>query len=305
MPTDLGAIAEQRGIRYFLISFTDLLGVQRAKLVPASPSTAWPRRRRLRRLRHLARHDAGRSRPVRHARSRQPDPAAVEARGRLARRRSWMNGQPVDHAPRNVLKRLVATAAERGCEMKTGVECEFFLISPDGAEISDAADRQGKPCYDQQALMRRYDVIAEICDAMQALGWQPYQNDHEDANGQFEMNWQYDDSADHRRPPFLLQVHGALDRREAWPARHLHAQAVPRADRQRLPRPCLAVAGRPEPVRRCRRASSACRRWATSSWAASCTRPRRSRRCSIRRSTPTSASMRRRRCRARAGRRAR
>jgi glutamine synthetase len=35
-------------------------------------------------------------------------------------------------------------------------------------------------------------VIAEICDAMQALGWQPYQNDHEDANGQFEMNWQYD-----------------------------------------------------------------------------------------------------------------
>ncbi len=76
--------------------------------------------------------------------------------------------------------------------MKTGVECEFFLISPDGAEISDSADRQAKPCYDQQALMRRYDVIAEICDAMQALGWQPYQNDHEDANGQFEMNWQYD-----------------------------------------------------------------------------------------------------------------
>jgi glutamine synthetase len=40
--------------------------------------------------------------------------------------------------------------------------------------------------------MRRYDVITEICDAMQTLGWQPYQNDHEDANGQFEMNWQYD-----------------------------------------------------------------------------------------------------------------
>ena len=40
--------------------------------------------------------------------------------------------------------------------------------------------------------MRRYDVIAEICDAMIALGWSPYQNDHEDANGQFEMNWDYD-----------------------------------------------------------------------------------------------------------------
>jgi glutamine synthetase type III len=43
-------------------------------------------------------------------------------------------------------------------------------------------------------VMRRYDVIAEICDYMLALGWGPYQNDHEDANGQFEMNWGFDDA---------------------------------------------------------------------------------------------------------------
>ena len=42
--------------------------------------------------------------------------------------------------------------------------------------------------------MRRYDVIAEICDCMLELGWEPYQNDHEDANGQFEMNWDFDDA---------------------------------------------------------------------------------------------------------------
>ena len=42
--------------------------------------------------------------------------------------------------------------------------------------------------------MRRYDVISEICDAMQTLGWGPYQNDHEDANGQFEMNWDFGDA---------------------------------------------------------------------------------------------------------------
>jgi len=79
-------------------------------------------------------------------------------------------------------------------QMKTGVECEFFLIAPDGQGIADTADTQAKPCYDQQALMRRYDVITEICDSMLELGWQPYQNDHEDANGQFEMNWNYDDA---------------------------------------------------------------------------------------------------------------
>jgi glutamate---methylamine ligase len=85
----------------------------------------------------------------------------------------------------------VLTTAD-GFDLKTGVECEYFLITPDAAGISDAADQQSKPCYDQQALMRRYDVVAEICDAMVSLGWNPYQNDHEDANGQFEMNWQYD-----------------------------------------------------------------------------------------------------------------
>ena len=78
--------------------------------------------------------------------------------------------------------------------MKTGVECEFFLINAAGSDIADGDDTQVKPCYDQQALMRRYDIIAQICDAMASLGWKPYQNDHEDANGQFEMNWGYDDA---------------------------------------------------------------------------------------------------------------
>ena len=42
--------------------------------------------------------------------------------------------------------------------------------------------------------MRRYNLIAAICDCMLTLGWGPYQNDHEDANGQFEMNWTYADA---------------------------------------------------------------------------------------------------------------
>jgi glutamine synthetase len=103
-----------------------------------------------------------------------------------------MGGAEVTQNPRWVLKRVIAAAAGQGFELKTGVECEYFMIAPDGRSIFDAADQQSKPCYDQQALMRRYDVVAEICDAMVSLGWKPYQNDHEDANGQFEMNWEYD-----------------------------------------------------------------------------------------------------------------
>ena len=56
------------------------------------------------------------------------------------------------------------------------------------------SDTAAKPCYDQQAFMRRLDVIREISDYMLELGWLPYQNDHEDANGQWEMNWEFDDA---------------------------------------------------------------------------------------------------------------
>jgi glutamine synthetase len=105
----------------------------------------------------------------------------------------YMDGEAVAHAPRNVLQAQMARAESAGYRMKTGVECEYFIIDTDGTGIADGDDTQAKPCYDQQALMRRYDVISEICNAMQSLGWKPYQNDHEDANGQFEMNWEYDD----------------------------------------------------------------------------------------------------------------
>src|SRR6202045_1499835 len=186
-------IAQQEGIKYFLISFVDLFGVMRAKLVPASAIDT------------VARSGAGFAgfaawfdmTPA------DPDVLATPEPDSLVKlpwkpEVAWaasdlvMGGKEVAQNPRQILKRMVATAKQQGYELKTGVECEYFLIMPDGSAISDAADRQAKPCYDQQALMRRYDIVAEICDAMVTLGWNPYQNDHEDANGQFEMNWEYD-----------------------------------------------------------------------------------------------------------------
>ena len=193
MTVDLAETARERGIKYFLISFTDLFGTQRAKLVPAAA------------INGMARNGAGFAgfatwldmSPA------DPDLVAMPDEDSLIQlpwkpEVGWlaadlaMAGQPVEQGPRNILKRLIAEAAGHGYELKTGVECEFFLITPDGQEVCDTADRQAKPCYDQSALMRRYEVIAEICDAMLALGWEPYQNDHEDANGQFEMNWRFD-----------------------------------------------------------------------------------------------------------------
>jgi glutamine synthetase len=106
----------------------------------------------------------------------------------------WMDGKPVEASPRVALKRQIEKATAQDLYMKSGVECEFFLVNSSGTAISDERDIQEKPCYDQAALMRHYDIISEICDCMIEFGWNPYQNDHEDANGQFEMNWDYDDA---------------------------------------------------------------------------------------------------------------
>ncbi len=195
MTTDLAEEARRLDIRYFLIAYTDLFGVMRAKLVPASA------------IADMAAEGAGFAgfaswldlNPAHPDVFAVPDPATLiqlpwkPEVGWLAAD-LHMNGAPLAQAPRNTLRRVVDAATTRGLSLRHGVECEFFLIAPDGSAIADPADTQVKPCYDVSALMRRYDVIREICDAMQTLGWGPYQTDHEDANGQFEMNWGYADA---------------------------------------------------------------------------------------------------------------
>lgn len=191
----LADFAKEKGVKYFMISYTDLFGGQRAKLVPA------------RAIAGMEEDGAGFAgfaswldlSPADEDMLAVPDASAVIQlpwKPEVA----WVpadcviGGAPLEQAPRNVLKKLVAEAAEQGLRVKTGIEAEFFLLTPEGDKISDPFDTAEKPCYDQGAVMRRYDVIAEICDYMLDMGWGPYQNDHEDANGQFEMNWDFDDA---------------------------------------------------------------------------------------------------------------
>ena len=195
MAINLATVAKQKKIKYFLISFVDLFGVLRSKLVPA------------RAIGDMQKEGAGFAgfaawldmTPAHPDMFSVPDPASLiqlpwkPEVGWLAGD-LVMDGKPVEASPRVALKAQIAKAAKLGYRMKTGVECEYFLVSGDGLSLSDPNDTQEKPCYDQSALMRRYDVISEICDCMISLGWGPYQNDHEDANGQFEMNWDFDDA---------------------------------------------------------------------------------------------------------------
>ncbi len=194
MAVDLAKVAKEKGIRYFLISFSDLFGVARSKLVPAAA------------IKDMQKNGAGFAgfaawldmTPAHPDMFAIPDPDSLiqlpwkPEVGWLASD-LWMAGKPVEASPRIMLKRQIEKAKKAGYVLKTGVECEYHLVTADGTSIADENDIQEKPCYDQAALMRRYDVISEICDAMLDLGWNPYQNDHEDGNGQFEMNWDFTD----------------------------------------------------------------------------------------------------------------
>lgn len=194
MTIDLAKYAAKSGVKYFMISFTDLFGGQRAKLVPAQA------------IAEMQQDGAGFAgfatwldmTPAHPDMLAVPDPSSIiqlpwKPEVAWVASNCVMEGKDVAQAPRNVLRRLIDDAAQEGLHVKTGVEAEFFLLSPEGTQISDPFDTAEKPCYDQQAVMRRYDVVREICDYMLDLGWGPYQNDHEDANGQFEMNWEFDD----------------------------------------------------------------------------------------------------------------
>jgi glutamine synthetase len=195
MSQDLAKAAADMGIRYFLVSFVDLFGVLRAKLVPAVAIGQMQRDGAA--FAGFATYlDLTPADPDMFA---MPDPTSLTQLpwkpeiGWLAAD-LHINGMPVEHAPRHVLKRQLAAAEAQGYRMRTGVEAEFFVLRPDGRTVADDADRQAKPCYDQTALLRHYELIRTISDAMLGLGWVPYQSDHEDANGQFEMNWTYDDA---------------------------------------------------------------------------------------------------------------
>jgi glutamine synthetase len=191
----LQAYAQTNGIAHFLVSFTDLFGVQRAKLVPA------------RAIAEMEVSGAGFAgfavwldlSPADGDVLAIPDPASLmplpwQPEVAWVAGDLLLEGQPLEQSPRQVLKRQLERAERLGFHLRSGVEAEFFLLNPSGEALADGADQQSKPCYDQLALMRQLPLVAQLVGAMDTLGWGPYQADHEDANGQFELNWTFDDA---------------------------------------------------------------------------------------------------------------
>ena len=231
-----GRTCRTRGIEFVFAQFVDMYARPSAKLVPVGSREARRPARGRRRLRRLRR---GRDRPgaerSRHRRDPRPrelhaGPVAAEPRALRVRRHGRGRGVAVlpahDPAPR-----CSHAPRSKGYEFKMGLELEYFLVTQreDGSiEIADRYDTLEKPCYDMAGLTRRYDFLTTVSRYCNKLGWGNYANDHEDANGQFEQNFTYDDALVELRPRDLLPLHGAHARRAARDDRDLHAEAVHR-----------------------------------------------------------------------------
>ncbi len=127
----------------------------------------------------------------------QPGMARIVCNGHV-------NGEPWAFDSRVTLKKQIERLSDRGWTLNTGLEPEFSLLkrnSLTGAiEPCDGSDVLAKPCYDYKGLSRTRTYLEKLTESLRAVGIDVYQIDHEDANGQFEINYTYTDcltSCDH------------------------------------------------------------------------------------------------------------
>lgn len=190
-----------QGVHTLIAQFTDLHGVAKGKFVP------------LAHLDTLLAEGAGFSGPSiagtglprmgpRSEYYGRGDPATAQAL-------PWMpgyarvvcdgfvDGEPFEGCPRQVLRRQIARLAEHGLKMQTGIEPEFFLLrrTPGGGLApADLHDGLSKPSYDLKSLPRQRGFIDELVGGLTGCGFDVMQVDHEDAHGQYELNFRHADA---------------------------------------------------------------------------------------------------------------
>jgi glutamine synthetase len=107
-----------------------------------------------------------------------------------------VNGQPYPYDSRYVLMQQIKRLSERGWLCNLGIEPELMLLRKDEhgqIQSCDSTDTLDKPCYDFKGLVRSRIFIEKLVECLQKVGFDVYQIDHEDANGQFEINYTYSD----------------------------------------------------------------------------------------------------------------
>src|SRR3954452_16261444 len=229
------AEVEQRGIQFYFAQFVDMYARPSAKLVPAEN------------LDDLATEGAGFAGFAAGEIGQFPSDPDIAAIPDLATFTPvpWeptvarfacnihVDGEEWPYDPRVILRRQIEQARAKGFDFRIGTELEYFLIElkEDGSiQLADMLDTLDKPCYDLNGLSRHYDFLTTVSNYVNELGWGNYANDHEDANGQFEQNFEYADAvtACDRAIFFRYMVHQLAERKGREEGRTMLATFMPK-----------------------------------------------------------------------------
>ncbi|MCB2186007.1 MAG: type III glutamate--ammonia ligase [Deltaproteobacteria bacterium] len=110
----------------------------------------------------------------------------------------YVDDEPWPYCCRTNLCRMADRFAAEGYVLNGGFEPEHFLVQrkDDGSlAIWDPLkiDTLAKPCYDFKGMSQAMDYLQDIIRYGNQLGFDIYQSDHEDANGQYEINFGWTD----------------------------------------------------------------------------------------------------------------
>jgi glutamine synthetase len=201
-PEEVKAIQQSlkaKGVKYCIGAYVDIHGVQKAKVVPID---------------HLPQMAAGSERYTGYALDglgqapNEDELTSVPDLNHIVQlpwepKIAWMpadnhfKGEPYPLSTRVALQNMQAEAAKMGYGMNLGIECEIFLLkqNADGTlVVPHADDKLVKPCYDVKGFVDNFSWLDKVATCINDLGWDLYSFDHEDANGQFEFDFNYADA---------------------------------------------------------------------------------------------------------------
>lgn len=187
---------ESKGVKYALASYVDIHGVCKSKMVPVS---------------HLERMMGGSELCTGAALDGVPQDISDEEVSPHPDANSviicpwqtdvawfasdlYCEGEVFEPCSRQIFKRVLADARQQGYQFNFGIEPELFLLREDeSGNILPIGERDdlAKPAYDVRSTLDSLPMLDRIVSDLQQAGFDVYSFDHEDGNGQFEIDFNY------------------------------------------------------------------------------------------------------------------
>ena len=220
---------EQAGVRFILAQFVDIHGVAKVKMVPTTEldsivkegagfagAAVWGMGQGAHSHDMMARADLSTYTPL----PWRPEVARFACD-------IYVDDEPHPYCSRTNLRRVLASLRRQGFVFNCGMEPEHFLVKKDEDGSISVWDPAGvdvleKPCYDFKGLSQSMGYLQELTEGLNKLHWGVYQCDHEDGNGQYEVNFDYTDAlktADHYT--FFKMMTSQLSRKYGCIATHM------------------------------------------------------------------------------------